>query len=89
MSGDVKVDCPVDGCTGFVIVLVTYDPGVWSFSNGDPGYPPTWETNVPEKCESCGTVFTEEQLDKLDELACDAYAAQPEPEPPGGEGVQD
>lgn len=44
---------PFDAPTSY-----TYDPGVHTFSNGDPGYPPTEEVEVelPPTCpnEACG-----------------------------------
>lgn len=43
---------------------VYHDPGVWTFSNGDPGYPESWEVeiqrDIPKGCDWCASEYSSE-----------------------------
>lgn len=68
MSDAVKLNCPE--CHGKETVCGTFmvDPGVRTFSNGDPGYPGSEELDV-DPCILCGWEPEEDDYDALHEEA--------------------
>lgn len=69
----VRVPCPECGMEVQVQWSVTAgDPGVHTFPNGDPGYPPTGPEaevkSAPSHCESCGEALRGERWDAECEL---------------------
>lgn len=68
------VHCP--NCGGETVTKVSYshDPGVRTFSNGDPGYPPSTEVilgNVDQKCSLCGHEFNDDEMVKMEDEAAE------------------
>lgn len=88
-SGTYTCDVHCPGCGGVIPVKVEwmYDPGVRTFPNGDPGYPPTEDFGVflPNGdelliCPICGEDIC--QGDNVDKIVGEAAKQQPQEEDP-------
>lgn len=65
MRGTVAVKCPRCNTEGGVCGTIDHDPGVRTFRNGDPGYPPDTQFEH-DPCTNCGvSEFTDEEFQAM------------------------
>lgn len=69
--------CPRCNAASDVDATVIVDPGVHTFSNGDPGYPGSVEVEMAtDACSSCGAVWTDDELSTLWDAAAGAESPE-------------
>lgn len=77
MNFTIFADCPRCAAAKAIRVDIISDPGVRTFSNGDPGYPPSDELDEAHGCPWCKATadnWTDTELDALTDAALSADA---------------